>query len=321
MKIEKVNKGTELEGKLNAFVERHAIVFNSPAWLSCFPEAQVSRCAICNKNGEVIGCFVYYTFTKAIFKFVINLPCTPDIDLFYLNPSNSVVGRNTFNKDIVSLVADYFNHIKADLRSINLPAFVTDTQPFIWKKYRATSRFTYVLDLSKNEKELYDNLASEKRQSLNKAQKEQLEIMPSSDYAAVHELAVKSLKRNRQYKNPDIIKNILLRYADANNSFAFVARKNGKIIASTFCLIYRNRAIYLFGGFDDAQKSKGAGVSCMWQSILKAKALGLSEFDFEGSMNESIERYFREFGGQLVPYSNVEKVGTALELVMKGKKR
>lgn len=321
MKIEIVNKGTAYETKLNAFVNQHGVIFNSPAWLSCFPETRVTRCAIFNKNEEVIGCFVYFTFTKAIFKFVINLPCTPDIDLYYINPSNSIVGRNTFNKEVVSLVAGHFDSLKADFKSINLPAFIADTQPFIWKKYRSASRYTYVLDLTKTDKELYNNLASEKRQSLNKAVKENLELELASDYTIAHDLAVKSLKRNRQYKNPEVIRNIMLKYATPQNSFAFVARKAGKPIASTFCLVYRNRAIYLFGGFDDAQKSKGAGVSCMWQCILRAKAIGLTEFDFEGSMNENIERYFREFGGELIQYSNVEKISRAMELIMKGKKR
>ncbi|MCC6372738.1 MAG: hypothetical protein IT236_17165 [Bacteroidia bacterium] len=75
--------------------------------------------------------------------------------------------------------------------------------------------------------------------------------------------------------------------------------------------------MYLFGVFDSENKHHGAGVSCMWQSILKAKEMGLSHFDFEGSMNEKIERYFREFGGELVPYFCIEKIKPSLSAVLK----
>ena len=53
----------------------------------------------------------------------------------------------------------------------------------------------------------------------------------------------------------------------------------------------------------------------MWQSILKAKELNLEYFDFEGSMNETIERYFREFGGELQPYICLEKIKPTLQVL------
>ena len=79
--------------------------------------------------------------------------------------------------------------------------------------------------------------------------------------------------------------------------------------------------MYLFGGFDSENKHHGAGVSCMWQSILKAKDLNLQYFDFEGSMNETIERYFREFGGDMIQYACVEKINPILKTMLTLTKR
>ena len=164
---------------------------------------------------------------------------------------------------------------------------------------------------------MWANLSSEKRKSLNKAEKDKLEISETKDYEKVYELVLKSLSRNDLLKNTGIIKNILFSFAKPENAYAFTASNNGIAIGTSFCLIYKDTALYLFGGFDSDNKHHGAGVSCMWQSILKAKALGLKYFDFEGSMNENIERYFREFGGELVSYSCVEKIKPALNAVMK----
>jgi len=59
----------------------------------------------------------------------------------------------------------------------------------------------------------------------------------------------------------------------------------------------------------------------MWQSILLAREKGLKTFDFEGSMIPEVEKYFREFGGTLIPYYVAYKAPTALKLILKLNKR
>lgn len=316
MKIEEVNNQSEYHSQLGKFVKKYQLLFVSEEWLQNFPSANIKRCAILNKNNELIGCFVYYTFKKAIYRFVITPPFTPDISLFFVNPSSSVVGKNSFVKDILNAIADYFDSLGADHISLNLPVEIIDTQPFIWKNYNSRNRYSYLIDLSDSEEKLWETLSSEKRKSVNKAQKDQLKVTPSHDYKRVYPLILKSLERNEVAKNTFILKKIMLTFAGPANSFAFIAEDEKTDVAATFCVVSGNRALYLFGGMDD-KSHHGAGVSCMWQSILKAKELGLKQFDFEGSMNPSIERYFREFGGMLTPYFCIEKTKPAVKVLMK----
>ena len=293
---------------VSEFAGKHGVLFNSPAWLSVYASHALVRCAILNNNNEIIGCFVYYQFKKSLFTFVISPPYTPHIDLFYINPAASVVGKNTFNKEVSDTLADYISELKCQYLSLNLPGHISDTQPFIWKGFNSRTRFTYLIDLGLTSEQLWDNLSSEKRKSINKAEKDGLEIRESREYDRIYELVINSLDRNQKAKNTGIIKSILFDFANQDNSFAFMAYANHKPIAATFCVRYGDSALYLFGGSDAERSHHGAGVSCMWHSILKSKSLGLRHFDFEGSMNESIERYFREFGGQLKPYFCIEKM-------------
>jgi len=106
-----------------------------------------------------------------------------------------------------------------------------------------------------------------------------------------------------------------------SNLIGFVAYSDKKPIASTFCVYDSKTAYYLFGGYDSETKHHGAGVSCMWQSILLAREKGLKTFDFEGSMIPEVEKYFREFGGTLIPYYVAYKAPTALKLILKLNKR
>lgn len=313
MRIEDVHTHSDLYPALQKFVGEHAVFFNQPVWLSNYPDANIAQCAILNNNNEVIGCFMYYRFKKKVVRFIITAPYSPNIDLFYLNPAESVVGKNSFNKDLFALIADYFESLSVPYININLPYSCVDTQPFTWRGYVSKIRYSYIINLHNSEDELWNNLSSEKRKSINKARKDGLEVQQTQDYALVHALIIKSLKRNDKDKNLSVLKQILFSFSTPSNSFAFVAYQNKKPIGATYCVINKDRAIYLFGGFDAENKHHGAGVSCMWQSILKSKELHLNYFDFEGSMNVAIERYFREFGGDLQPYFCVEKINPLLK--------
>ena len=289
MRIEAIHNQSPLYLKLQEFTGKHGLLFNSREWLSNYPVGQLVQCAILNNNDEVIGCFVYYRFKKSVFTFAISPPYTPNISLFYVNPSESVVGKHSFHKDILTEMADYFDRLGVSAVDINLPEDVVDTQPFIWKGYSSLNRYSYLLDLNQQEETLWNNLSSEKRKSINKALKDGLAITQTTDLSLVYPLVLQSLSRNGQDKNTAVIKKILFSFANPANSFAFIAHHNGTPIGASFCVINHTKAVYLFGGFDAGNKHHGAGVSCMWQSILKAKELNLACFDFEGSMQQGNE--------------------------------
>ena len=84
-----------------------------------------------------------------------------------------------------------------------------------------------------------------------------------------------------------------------------IAYNENKAVAATFCVHDKKTAYYLFGGYDVLNKHHGAGVSTMWNCMMHAKREGLNIFDFEGSMIPEVEKYFREFGGELIRYYRV----------------
>ena len=61
------------------------------------------------------------------------------------------------------------------------------------------------------------------------------------------------------------------------------------------------------GGSDPNLRNSGAMSLCMWEAI-KFASTKTKKFDFEGSMIESVERYFRAFGAEQKPYFHITKV-------------
>jgi hypothetical protein len=321
LKIIALHKESAELPKFTAFAEKQGGLFFKPQWTAIYDPQHLQLCLIVNNNGDAIGCFQYFKFSKAIFNMVITPPFTPNIGLCFVNPAESVVGKNSFSKEILTAVADYFDQLKSDLTDLALPAHVMDTQPFTWRGFQSSLRYSYWLDLSQTEEELWNKLSSEKRKSINRAQKENIQTELVTDRQEVYQLILASLSRHHVLKNKSIIQKIVLNPDLANHSFAFLAKEKTIPTSATFCTVSGDTAVYLFGGTADPSGNNGSGVSCMWQSILHAKKLGLAKFDFEGSMQPGIERYFREFGGNLVPYAAIEAKRPVLRALLNMRKK
>lgn len=319
MKVVALNNDLKNSQPWQKFCQQ-AGLFYSEKWQEVYKGRDFRICALLNNNNEIIGAFQYLEFKKVFFRMAITPPFCPSIGLQFNNPGESIVGRNSFTKDLLTAVADYFKTQGHHLVDLALPADIQDTQPFTWKAMRSVFRYSYWIDLRQSEEELWKKLSGEKRKSIGKAEKDGLEITLTEDFKAVADLIISSLRRNKALSNEDLIRKIISP-ALKEHAIAFVAKKEGQLMAATFCLRDRDRVIYLFGGTNSEYRHHGAGVSCMWQSIGYAKANGASIFDFEGSMQPGIEKYFREFGGDLVPYAAIEKSSFLMTLLKAIKKK
>jgi len=316
IKIKRIENFTEEYLQL---VEKHGSVFNQPAWIKLYDQLEVL--GIYNPNNELIGAFNIYKAKKLNFTFIIVPPYSPSNALFFVNPAQNTSNRNTFEKEIHQAIVDYFSGLNCSLFISAFPPQIKDMQTYFWSKYKVIPNYTYQLSLNTTEQQLFDNLTSEKRKSIRKAQKDNVEIKICNDYNLIKSLVLKTFDRKDKKVDVDFLDKILFNYANPSNSFGFVAYINNVPSACTFCVHDKKVSYYLFGGYDQSNKHHGAGPGCMWQSILHANQLGIQTFDFEGSMLPEVEKYFREFGGELVPYYTINKAKLLFEMGLKLKMR
>lgn len=74
---------------------------------------------------------------------------------------------------------------------------------------------------------------------------------------------------------------------------------------------YDNTVYYLMGGIHPDFKDMGGMDIVQFESIKYALESG-RRFDFEGSMIESIEKYFRSFGSIQTPYFHITKTNSKI---------
>ena len=85
---------------------------------------------------------------------------------------------------------------------------------------------------------------------------------------------------------------------------------DGNIHAAMF-LVWSNKTVYyLVGGSNPKYRNSEAMTMLIWKAIEFGSSMS-SEFDFEGTMVESIERFIRGFGAEQIPYFQLTKVTPA----------
>lgn len=318
MKISELKK--QEEARFNELALIHGSIFNTSEWAALFGDK--ARCyGIYNRGNELMGGFITYAEKKFGLSIYRNPPYTPIIGPFVeIRAENPVAVMDTM-KEVLFSVAGFMDGLPYAILTYSLDPGIIDMQPFIWKKFRVSPNFSYVLDLSESEEQMWKRMSNERRKNVNKGMKDGLVTDRIHDLDIVRSLALKSFGRQRKKSYEEELSKILFEFALENNSFAFATFSQGKPISCIFCIFDRRTAYYIAGGFDSDCKHHGAGVMAMWEAIKFAKKLGLRYFDFEGSMSPDIEKYFRGFGGTLTPYYQINKAKLPLEFILKLYKR
>ena len=226
-----------------------------------------------------------------------------------------------FQKECLSAISEYIEKQNYHVITFSIDRRIIDTQPFIWNKFKVTPRYTYLIDLSESYKNIWNRMSPKRRNDILKSEKDGVKIQLIKNVTDVQEIIFNTYYKKKLKFEPEILKNLFLKYFTNNNSFAYAAFKNTTLIAASLCLYDKNTAYYILGGIDGNNSCHSGGAVTLWNSIQHAQRLGLKWFDFEGSMVKDIEKYFRAFGGRLVPVFRISKARFLLELILKLKKR
>lgn len=199
--------------------------------------------------------------------------------------------------------------------------------PFYWAGFQQTTRYTYILQALGDEQTLWRGLRENIRREIKKASN-RFYLRVRDDLTVDDFLVLNRMVFTRQ--------DMALPYTEAvvrKLDQACVARQARKIFiaedeqgrrhAGVYIIWDGNSAYYLMGGGDPELRNSGATSLCMWEAI-KFAATVTHRFDFEGSMIEPVERFFRAFGAQQTPYFKVSKTPSRIiktALFLRGLKR
>ena len=296
-------------------------VFGSKKWLSIYGESLI-MIGIYKDEYQMIGGFYYLKTKKLGFDFIKLPPYTPHCGLFFTSESKNRSSGNSFSKEIMQEVCNYFSSLKSVLTILAFPSNIIDMQAFIWEKYKVVPNYTYKINLKNSMEGIKSNFDPKNRNAISKAIKEEVETsinnLPQKE---VFHFFKGNLGATGANIYEPVLQKIMLEFSDTTNSFHFTATKNNELLGIVFCIFDKNVCYYLLGGINKKAGIQGINNLLVQRSIEKAKELNCEVFDFEGSMLKGVERFFRSFGPELFPYFTVNKAVLPLELLLKFKKR
>jgi len=199
-----------------------------------------------------------------------------------------------------------------------LPKFVSFRQnfsynveywlPWHWSGFSQTTRITYVIENLSNLEEVFLQFDQKVRTDIRKAEKSVRAIRVENIelFLPVHRKVFDRQGMRLPY-SADLVRH-LDAAAGARDCRAIFLAMDGRdrIHAAVYLVWDSGSAYYLMGGGDPELRNSGATSLCMWEAI-KFAATVTAKFDFEGSMLQPVERFFRGFGARPIPYSTLTK--------------
>jgi hypothetical protein len=192
----------------------------------------------------------------------------------------------------------------------SLSPSLTNWLPFYWAGFEATVRYTYrvgdLTDLDRVRSEFQEHV----RRGIKKAESA-VEI--NHDYPLEDLLRLNEQTYARQgVKSPD--DPALIRRLDSACAARGARRILGAVDAegrthAALYVVWDDRTLYALINARDAElQTFGSNTLLYWEAIKLAAEVS-QLFDFEGSMLEPIEHFFRGFGGRQTPYFSISKAG------------
>lgn len=261
------------------------------------------------KNDKIIAVWVFHFIKRLGFKIILQPQLTQYNGIWIDYPENYSKSQIlSFEKDTMIKLIEQMKTLEFSYIQQNFHHSFTNWLPFYWNDFKQTTRYTYQIKDIENIEKCIQEFKSSKRSHIKKATNiihTNLNLTGSEFY--------NQIKENLKKRGSKVTysKELFLRLYEACRE-----RNQGCIISSydyqnnfhaaLFIVWDENYAYNLISTINPKFRSSGA-TSLLFLEAIRLMSSKTKIFDFEGSMNEKIEKSFREFGAIQIPYFQITK--------------
>lgn len=283
----------------------HYSLFGERWWLDAVAPGQWAEAAV-TSGGQVQARLRYVLLRQGGLR-VVGMPqLTQTLGPWFAPMEGKYAQQLARQKDLVEeLLAALPPH---DLFLQRFHPSMTNWLPWYWAGYQQTTRYTYVLPDVREPAKLWPEFRDNIRNDVRKAQNRfGLKLSTELGDDVLYEIYRKTFQRQGEQPQVNAEQLRLLRRVCRerdSGEVLFVVDGDGRAHAAAFMVWDSRCAYYLLGGGDPELRNSGAHSLLLWEAIQRS-ASRTQSFDFEGSMVEGVERFFRAFNAQQMPYSRV----------------
>lgn len=288
-------------------------IFEKNWWLDVVAGVDWEKITVEKKNGEIAAAFPIYKTKYFGFKALRVPPFTQTLGIYLEDTGAKLTKKLEKEKKLVNeiiekLPKDYNYDFYLDINNEYI-------LPFIWKGFKVEPMYSYRLENLSNLDEVWSGFKENIKREIRKAVKK-VEVTREKEIDVLIQMQKKTFKRQgRAFPYDEMKMKQLCDVLEQKNASLLLSARDseGNIHAATYFVFDDHRCYYLMSGGDPDYRNSGATSLLMWEGI-KYASERCDIFDFEGSMIEDIERFFRGFGAKPRIYFHVKKLNWLLSL-------
>ncbi len=284
-------------------------LFQQPWWLEAVAPGRWADIII-KKGGEPLLRFPYVTEKKNGFTGLTMPPVTQTLGPWLKPMQGRQSSQLSLQKELMTELIDRLP--QHDFFYQRFHYSILNWLPFYWKGFNQTTRYTYILDDLSNTDNLWTGMKPNIRNKIRKAERAGIEVTDTDDIETFLDLCELTFKRQGMLMpfTRDFVRRLDNACASRGARKIYITRdKTGRPQTGLFCVFDANSMYNLMQGGDPELRGSGANALAMWESIKFASTV-TRVYDFEGSMIEPIEEFFRSFGCIQKPYFEISKTNS-----------
>lgn len=284
-------------------------------WMEAVCQDKTWDVAIARDGDAILGVMPYLYGRKMGMTYILQPQLTQYSGPFYCYPDGlNEQQRLEFEKDVARKLIAQIEERRPAIFLQHFSPQVANWLPFYWTGYSQTTRYTYRLDDISDPQRLFDSFDREKRQRKIRRYEDCTSVrydMSPAEFADLHACYWHD-KGKRDLLRKDLIEHVCsTAVARGNGVIASLHDADGKLLVARF-VAYDSRCAYaLMSAYKVDTHRSGHNETLLW-ALLQYLSDKTKSFDFEGSMDEGIEYFYRSFGAHQTPYFEISKYRNSL---------
>ena len=301
--------------ELYASISAQLPVFFQAWWLDAVCDGTWDVALVQDEDGVIVAALPYQIEKKWGFTLLRTPRLTPYLGPIFL-PSqvlNEGMQRWDWEDEMIAALLQQLPRYDY-LQFHSLPGF-TNFLPLLHKGVRNTNRITYHLDLTQSEAAILAQIQKRRRRYIRNGDAD-LQLVSGAEYQtaflAMHRHTFE--KKNKKYPYSQAFLAQLMQTATAQQSSRFwaITTLNGQLVAALWVVFDKTTMYQLLSAYNEESSHHAAMSMLTWHAIVEAQKMGLTTFDFEGSIDPGIEPFFRKFGAARKPFLAFEQYRSVL---------
>jgi hypothetical protein len=288
-------------------IEKNIPIFSKDWWLDSVCGEDNWDVALVEKGSKIIASMPFFETRKFFLKMILMPKLTKTMGPYIIYPERQRYQEKlSYEKDIMNKLIDQLPDVDFFFQHFHYS--ITNWLPYYWRGFKQTTRYTYVIEDLSNLNDVFSNFSYSKRKNIKRAE-DLLTVkfdLPAKNFYEHHKMTLAKQNKFINYSY-SLFKRIYDSGYMHNSARTIYAEDGqGNIHSALFIIWDDNSAYDLISTIDPDFRNSGSA-SLLIREAIKMVSTVTKKFDFEGSMEESVENSFRQFGAVQKPYFRIIK--------------